>query len=190
LTSAAKRRLIGFSVIELMVTVAVLSILLVLVAPSFQTTIQNNRLYTQVNDFHLSLSRARSAAMSRVQRVTVCASADGATCSNSGIWENGWIVFSEHHDSQNATVDPNDVILEIKQALSGNTTLRGDSDVTNYVSYAGTGFTTLVSGSTQTGKFALCDNRGLSDGKALLINAAGRPRVVAASGNVSSCTAP
>lgn len=185
-------RVQGFSLVELMVVLLVLGVLLTVTIPSFNTLYQNNRLYTQANDFHLSLSRARSEAMSRVQRITVCPSTNGSSCASGGAWENGWIIFTESHGSQNAAVDPNEVVLEIQQAISGGNTLRGSSNVANYVSYDGTGFSTLVSGTVQTGRLALCDLRGLSNGKAIVINAAGRPRVLDAtdSGGVDSCLSP
>jgi type IV fimbrial biogenesis protein FimT len=180
----------GVTLIELMVVLMVLAVVVTLSVPSFNALIRNNRIYTQVNDFHLALMRARSEAMSRVQRVTVCASSDGASCSGTGQWEDGWVIFAEDPNSMSMppaiNTSDGDEILEIKQALSGDTTLRGDSALANYVSYMGTGFTTT------TGKLALCDTRGLSWSRTILINAAGRPRIIYSdeTGSASSCTSP
>lgn len=184
----------GVTLIEMMITLVILGVIVALVVPGFDTLIRNNRLYSQVNDLHLSLMRARAEAMSRVQRVTVCAAdisdPNNPACDTGGKWEEGWIVFVEEHTTQNATVDTGEEILEIQQALSGGNTLRGDTNVANYVSYVGTGFTTLTSSALQSGKLALCDERGVSKGRVMLIRPAGRPRVVDAPGNASSCTAP
>jgi type IV fimbrial biogenesis protein FimT len=168
----------GLTLIDVLLAVTVLSVLLLVALPSFRTTILNNRLYSQTNEFYLSLMRARSEALSRVRRVTVCASSDGSSCT--GNWEQGWIIFAEDHNSQNAALDPNDgdILLEVQQELAAGNTLRGDENVASYVSYLGTGFTRMVSGASQTGTLVLCDARGFNDGKAIAINAAGRPRVL------------
>jgi type IV fimbrial biogenesis protein FimT len=179
----------GFSLMELLIVLAVLAILLAIAAPSFDAMIKNNRLSAQTNEFILSLMRARSEAMNRIQRVTVCPSATGTSCAGTGGWEQGWLVFTELHDSQNATVDSGDNILMVKQTLSGNNTLRGNTSVASYVSFVGTGFTQLTNGNAQTGTLVLCDDRGFASGKAVILYAAGRPRVVQASASSAiSCT--
>jgi type IV fimbrial biogenesis protein FimT len=152
----------GLTLIDVLLAVTVLSVLLLVALPSFRTT----------------MMRARSEALSRVRRVTVCASSDGSSCT--GNWEQGWIIFAEDHGSQNAALDPNDgdTLLEVRQELAAGNTLRGDDNVAAYISYLGTGFTRLVSGASQTGTLVLCDARGFNDGKAIAINAAGRPRVL------------
>lgn len=180
----------GLTLVEMMISLLVLAIIVTLAVPGFNALIRNNRIYTQVNDFHLSLMRARSEAMSRVKRVTVCTSSDAATCNTTGKWEDGWIVFVEENATQNATVDTGEEILEVQQDLGRDNTLRGDTNLVNYISYVGTGFTSLVTSAPQTGKLALCDDRGLRWGKVVLINAAGRPRVVEGLGNATSCTSP
>ena len=101
----------------MLVTLVVAAVLLALAIPTFETTLRNNRLFTQVNDFHLALARARSEAMSRVQRATICASTNGTSCNGTGAWEDGWIIFAEDHESQNGlpnTAD-GDEILEVRQ---------------------------------------------------------------------------
>lgn len=84
-------RLRGFTLMELMVTVAVLAILASLAAPSFTAVINNNRLATQANDLVASLQLARMEAVRRNESVAVCRSADGATCAGTaGAWT-GWL---------------------------------------------------------------------------------------------------
>lgn len=76
--------------VELMVTVGLLVVLMSVAVPSFQAVIQGNRITTSANDMVAALQFARSEAVRRGVNVTVCPSADQATCS--GAWTDGWIV--------------------------------------------------------------------------------------------------
>jgi type IV fimbrial biogenesis protein FimT len=80
----------GFTMIELMITVALVAIVLSLAYPSFVSVINSNRLAGASNDLIGDLQYARSEAIRRNSRVSVCASADGSTCGG-GNWAN-WIV--------------------------------------------------------------------------------------------------
>ena len=73
----------GFTIIELMMTVTVLALLLGIAVPSFMETVRNNRIISQNNELISSLNLARSEALKRGGSVSVCASADQATCSGS-----------------------------------------------------------------------------------------------------------
>lgn len=90
----------GFTLVELMVTVAVLAILVAVAVPSFASISNRNRLSALANDVVSSLQTARMEALRRGQRVVLCRSSDGATCSTGNPW-NGWIVFTDA-DGNNA----------------------------------------------------------------------------------------
>jgi type IV fimbrial biogenesis protein FimT len=75
-----------------MVTVAVASVIASFGIPSFQSMMQNNRSVTHTNDLITALNLGRSEATRRATQIELCASSDGATCSNSVDWSNGWIV--------------------------------------------------------------------------------------------------
>ncbi len=82
----------GVTLIELMVTVAVASVLAFLAAPSFQSIILNNRLSSYGSDFIASTRLARNEAIKRNAVVQLCRSSDGLTCATTGGWQQGWIV--------------------------------------------------------------------------------------------------
>lgn len=85
----------GFTVIEALITVAILAILLALTAPSFAKFIKDNRRASAVNDLIVSVQIARSEATRRGQRVVVCPSNDAQTaCADKTDWSGGWIVHA------------------------------------------------------------------------------------------------
>ena len=87
----------GFTVIELLVVVAIAAIFLALGVPSFTDFIRQTRLSSAMNDLSADLFLARSEAIKRNSRVLVCAraTATATTCSTTpaaGTWMNGWLV--------------------------------------------------------------------------------------------------
>jgi len=75
-----------------MITLAVVAILAALATPSFTGVINSNRLTGQANELVAGIQMARSEAVRRNRRITLCRSTDGATCANAvGKW-NAWLV--------------------------------------------------------------------------------------------------
>ncbi|MBX9754256.1 MAG: GspH/FimT family pseudopilin [Pseudomonadaceae bacterium] len=69
----------GFTLLELMVTVAILAILLSIAAPSFRTQIEASRLRADTDNIMAALQLARSEAVTRSLPVTVSNFSAGAT---------------------------------------------------------------------------------------------------------------
>jgi type IV fimbrial biogenesis protein FimT len=80
----------GFTLIELMVTLAVLVILIMIAAPSFSELTASQRTQTAATDIFSSLLRARSEAIKQNADVTMRAP--------SGKWPDGWVVSSAAGD--------------------------------------------------------------------------------------------
>lgn len=93
-TSRAPASVRGFTLVELMVTVAIAAVLLVIAVPSFTLAMNTNRLAALTNDMVTSLQIARMEAIRRGVPVSVCGSTDGATCAADENWT-GWIVFAD-----------------------------------------------------------------------------------------------
>lgn len=81
----------GFTLLELMVTLFVLSILLTFGVPTFFETIRSNRAAANANELVSALSIARSEAVRRGTRITLCPTADGNGCN--GAWTQRWLLF-------------------------------------------------------------------------------------------------
>jgi type IV fimbrial biogenesis protein FimT len=99
-----------------MVGVAVLAIALAAGVPSISEFIKNSRLSVQTNDLFASLHLARTEAIKRNARVTLCKSADAADCNTAAAtrWEIGWMVFADA--APFGTLEGADAVLHSKPA--------------------------------------------------------------------------
>lgn len=86
------RKTRGFTVLELMITVAVAGVVLSFGVPNFISLIADNRAVTHTNDVVASLNIGRSEAVRRGATITICSSTDGAACSGNTDWSTGWVI--------------------------------------------------------------------------------------------------
>lgn len=161
----------GFTLIELLVTLAVAVIVLMVAVPNFRAFVQQNRLATTTNTIVTALNLTRSEAVRRGARVTLCKSADGQTCTSSGNWDQGWIVFSDP-DSNGEVGGAS--IIRMHAGLHADQTLTGSSDVAGYISYAASGQSRMLNDSFQAGTLTLCERGGI--GRSIILSAGGRVR--------------
>lgn len=164
----------GFTLVEMMVVIAILSILLAVALPQFSELIRRNRVATLSNQLLGSVFVARSEAIKRGHRVTACVSANGASCTPGFDWHAGWIVFADLN--RNAMREESETLIAVYPPVTGETTITGNLPVSTYISYNPAGRSTLVNGGLQMGTITIC-NRDI--GNQLVISATGRPRLVA-----------
>lgn len=126
-----KIRQSGFTLVELMVTIAVVMVLTVLAVPSFQTFLAGRRVEATADTLVSDFRYARSEAVKRTNRVTICPSVTGTSCAGpGGLWKNGWIVFVD--DDGDGTVDVGDVVLRVQDALPGITSIAASDGSSAY----------------------------------------------------------
>jgi type IV fimbrial biogenesis protein FimT len=118
----------GFTIIELMIVVALMAILAGMAFPAFQSFIASNRLTAESNELLAGLNLARSEAVKAQRRVVLCraAAADGVvsfsaasgcvTTADSEPWQ-AWAVFVDENGS--GSIDGTERVVRV-QAISGN----------------------------------------------------------------------
>ena len=141
---------LGFTLVELLISIAVMATLLILTLPSFKNIVMNSRISAQTDALFNSLSYARTTALTQAINVSVCPAitAGSTTCGTN--WQNGWIVVSQPTASpavllQAYFTSTNDPVLS-------NVPIGGVS--ASIVTFDPRGITT-----TQA-NFKSCDNRG------------------------------
>lgn len=147
----------GFTLMELLITIAVGAILVTLAVPAFQNFLRNDRQWTTANSLVMSLNAARSEAIKQDTAVSVCPTANGTSCSASSAWSQGWIVLSSASGSTPALTVP---------TLATGSTLTEASGLTA-VTFLSTG---MVSAQAA---FTLCDARGATQARYVQVGPTG-----------------
>lgn len=162
LTPSARQH--GFTLVELVVTIALLAILTTLAAPSFSEVLRQWRRDSATRELTTSLQLARSEAIKTSRQIVVCPSTDGASCADDTEWNTGWIVFVDDEvvtlaSTGNPVVNTNERILKVVSAQSGVESIES-SDGVDWMQFlpnglmgsATTTFTVTPSGATSDTK--------------------------------------
>jgi len=190
------KKSLGYTLIELMSMLAVVSILVSVGLPMLNVFFDSNRMVSNTNDLVAGLNIARSEAIKQQIRVTLCQSADTTSCTGSGQWEDGWIVFQDANG--NATVDGGERILRLNAAVDGQVTIRSNdvnNQIASSVSFTSRGLPKALNGGAQSGTFRICDKRGLkvnADGvstvaRGVILSPSGKVHSTNQLANIASC---
>jgi len=162
----------GFTLVEMIITVAIAAIVLGMGVPGFQQLIRANRTVTEVNRLVTALSLARSEAVKRNATVAMCR-ASGSNCSNGVPWENGWVVFTDNV-TQNGTIDAGEQTLQVYERMPQGYTLRPGPTFTNWIAFQPTG-QMLGSGGAAADSFRVCDDtQAAAERRLIQVNLVGR----------------
>lgn len=175
-----EQNLSGFSLIELIVTLLVVSILAFVAVPSIKNILKDHRLSGYTNDLVADMNTARSEAVKRATPVTLCKtlnpqnSSPACNTTAADAWTTGRIMFVDA--DSDGVVDSGEQVLRIRQGLDDqNSVIKGNGSVTgtaNRITFKGDGTSTL----TADTEIALCDDRGATQKRAIAINLGGRIR--------------
>lgn len=150
----------GFTMVELMITVAIAAIVTSIAVPSFSGIMRSNRLTTTINQLVTSFNLARSEAVKRNQPIIV--EKKGSN------WHEGWNVFIDDSATNDGTfVADDDTLIRTFDALPAAYTLTGFA---NSVTFSASGI------SDDSGNFKLCGKSTPEayTTKVVVINAVGR----------------
>ena len=133
-TFTEKRKQSGFTMIELMIAVAIGAILLVMAIPSFSDTVRRNRIDGEAQKIFGLIKQARTSAMMTNSPSFICRSQpaaaptpEGTTTCEAGVAANDWGVELKLYTALPATiVDPpvGNYANQLIGALEGNDDLR------------------------------------------------------------------
>ena len=166
----------GFTLLEALMALALLGILVSLAAPAMSGLKARHQLQGQAEAFLDSLVLARSEAVRRQLRVSVCAQATESQCDALGRWQQGWLVFVD--TNHNGLRDTQEVLLEARGPVPSAVQVVVSNTVRTYFSYNAEGRSASASGGFMAGTWRFC-RADSGRGWRVVINALGRPRIEA-----------
>jgi type IV fimbrial biogenesis protein FimT len=131
----------GFTLIELMIAIAILAILLGIAVPSFNDAALSSKLGSYANNMVASTNLARSEAIKRNTAITLCVSTDGTNCATTGGWEQGWIVACQT-TSPSTVCDgtgPDRIVFYRQQAMQAGLKMTEADATVRALSFASSG---------------------------------------------------
>jgi len=177
----------GFSLPELLVTLAVGSILLAAAVPSFRMFVQNSRLDAATDSFLTAIQQARSEAITRGDPVILCRTGDPSSgcgadepegpANQPNDWSPGWIAYAKRGYAGSGGADYDNSTDGAPLRLGGpapdGVAITSDGDGNRWLAFFADG-TLNESGEAQ---YAVCDDRGAAEGRLIVIRMVGRAYV-------------
>jgi type IV fimbrial biogenesis protein FimT len=180
----------GFSLVELMVTVAVAGILAAIAMPNLTSYVQNVRRDSVIDGLVASLHYTRNQALNLDQTASLCAgttAASGPTCPTGGVWNNGWEVITLAASAVTATTLTTNVRTAVGSAPTVTTT-QGNL----FIAFSPLGLLSTTGATTMAIPneiFVVCDARGIAFARAVEVNATGYIQASPTPGTVPGGTA-
>jgi len=172
----------GFTLIELMMVMAIVGTVIAIAVPNIGEFIKNNRIKSRMFDLLNAINQARTEAVKRKDTIIICRSNDtddAPTCAgDANTWTTGWIVYADVDDDGALTVDP-DIVISKAIPAGGTVAIMSTADELIY----------NPDGTTDTfTRFAICDNRGEENGRQVNVALVGRAAIY--SYPIDDCDAP
>lgn len=155
----------GFTLWELLWTLAIAAAAFGLGAPAFSTFLLDARMTADVNGWVLAVQVARSEAAKRGRPVIVCKTADTRRCGATAV-DAGWMVYVNLDDQYPP------LRSEVEPLLYVHTIELTGTIVSNRPYYEFRPHRRSTNGTT-----VFCDRRGAQSARAVIVSYTGRPRV-------------
>ena len=157
----------GYSLLELMLTIAVAAMILTLGLPSFSALKARNAQRVEINALFHAVHLARKGSIMRKQVVSLCPTADGLTCNPGRDWSGGFLVFENSDRDEPPELDDGEILL-YRHLASPSVKIAANRR----------GFTLRATFLRATnGTLVVCDRAARVSPRALVISYTGRPRV-------------
>lgn len=173
----------GFTLVEVMVVIAVAATLSLLAMPALSKLVASSRTNSHVNAFVTDARLARNEAMRLGQVVTMCRAEDPEATqvqcrddTESGGWQGGWIVFVDADGSKQ--VDAGETVLKIQQSLSDSGGIaKADGSASPALRYRSNGRASAANATLKFWPAGGADVLDASTGRTVCISGVGRVRV-------------
>ena len=157
----------GYTLYELLLTLAVASVVLVVGLPSLGDVVARGRQAAEINALYHAMHSARLESIMRRRVVSLCPSTDGRRCRTGTDWSDGWIMFENRDRDEPPQVDADEPLLQ-RHGVDPGVRLTANRR----------GFTLRATVLRATnGTLIACDPAGRIPAKALVVSWTGRPRV-------------
>lgn len=140
----------GFTLLELMIVLAIAGILVAVAAPSFQATIANNRIASVRDNLATAIKMTRNEAVTSNTPASICPSNDQSSCG--GGWNDGWIIFSDVNNNGALNASDGDRLVDVQSSMS-NILIGAGSGITS-LTFLSNGVITPI---TATLSIGICD---------------------------------
>ena len=172
----------GFTLVELLVVLAVSAIILSIAAPSFANIVANNRVTAAANDLVIALNLGKSEAVRSGNPTVLCQSSNGTSCGgDQTAWANGWVLFNDADGDD--TLDAGERLIRVHSALNPQLAFRlNEGDNSSFITFSPAGR------ANRNGSFCFENSYNASKSKMIVITQVGRFRTETwdSSGNCSA----
>jgi len=157
----------GYSLLELIMTIAVAAVILTLGLPSFSSLKARNAQRAEINALFHAVHLARKGSIMRKQVVSLCPTADGTRCNPGRDWSGGFLLFENSGRDEPPELDDGEILLH-RHLASRSVKITANRR----------GFTLRATFLRATnGTLVVCDRAARVAPRALVVSYTGRPRV-------------
>ena len=156
----------GYTLYELIMTLALIAIVAGLGLPAFQSTLARATLHGEVNALFHAIHLARKESVMRKRVVSLCPSTDSLTCNPGRDWSAGWLMFENRDRDEPPQRDQGEPLLQ-SHVVHPNVRIMANRR----------GFTLRSTIKRATnGTLVICDRASRTAPVALVVSYTGRPR--------------
>ncbi|EWH09014.1 methylation site containing protein [Catenovulum agarivorans DS-2] len=163
----------GFTLLELMITLAIAGVALTIGVPSLLEAIVENRVNTVVMNLNKDIVSARSYAVNYETTITICHLNTNNECDTN--WHLGYTVFIDRDGNESFSSNTEKKLFIRDKITSGDSLVFSDGSSLQF-QFDGTPITTFTNNAQATFKYCPSVSDAELYSKALIIGLSGRPR--------------